>query len=97
MDCISGGGRQDDASPQTGQHFRAIKVHDPIGVHAVLFRGFGFCPLGDETGQYLRLNGSPVSICYVEREELDSPFGNPTRGIAVVYNVVEWYFRGHRN
>ena len=34
---------------------------------------------------------------YVEREELDSPFSNPARGIAVVYYVVEWYFRGHRN
>ena len=97
MDCISGGGHQDDAIPQTSQHFRAVEVHDPIGVRAVFFREFGLCSLGDKIGQYLRLNGSPWSICYVEREELDSPFGNPARGIAVVYYVVEWYFGGHRN
>ena len=94
---ISGGGRQDDASPQTSQHFRAIKVHDPIEVRVVLFREFGFCPLGGKIGQYLRLNGSPWFICYVEQEELDSPFSNPARGITVISYVVEWYFRGHRN
>ena len=60
-------------------------MHDPIGVCAVRFREFGFYPFGDEIVPYLRLNGSPWSICYVEREDLDSPFGNPTRGIAVVY------------
>ena len=32
-----------------------------------------------------------------EREELDGPFGNPARGIAVVYYAIEWYFGGHRN
>ena len=36
-------------------------------------------------------------VIYVEREELDSPFSNPARGIAVIYYVVEWYFGGHRN
>ena len=63
----------------------------------VLFREFGFCPFGYEIGQYLRLNGSSWLICYVKREELDGPFGNPARGISVVYYVVEWYFGGHRN
>ena len=63
----------------------------------IRFDMFGFYPFGDEIGQYLRLNGSPWSICYVEREELDGPFGNPARGIAVVYYVIEWYFGGHRN
>ena len=72
-------------------------MHDPIGVRAVLFREFGFRPFGDEIGQYLRLNGSPWFICYVEREELDSPFSNPARGIAVVCYIVDWYFGGHRD
>ena len=53
MNRVSGGGCQDDTSPQTSQHFRAVKVHDPIGVRAVLFREFGFCPFGDEVSQYL--------------------------------------------
>ena len=97
MDCISGGGCQDDACPQTSQHLRAAKVHDPIGVRVVLFREFGFCPFGDEISQYLRLNGSPWFLYYVEQEELDSPFSNPARGIAVIYYTVEWYFRGHRD
>ena len=67
-------------------------MHDPIGVRVVLFREFGFYPFGDEVSQYLRLNGSPWFVYYVEREELDGPFGNSARGIAVVYYVVEWYF-----
>ena len=94
---MSGGGCQDDASPQTSQHFRALEVHDPVGVHDVLFREFGFCPFGDEIGQHLRLDGSPWFICYVEREELDSLFSNPARGITVIYYVIEWYFGGHLN
>ena len=97
MNCISGRGRQDNASPQTSQHFGGVKVHDPIGVCAILFREFGFYPFGYKIGQYLRLNGSSWLICYVEREELDGPFGNPARGIAVVYYVIEWYFGGHHN
>ena len=70
-------------------------MHDPIGVRVVLFREFGFCPLGDEVGQNLRLNSSPWLVSYVEREELDGPFGNPARRVAVVYNIVKWYFRGY--
>jgi len=94
---MSSWGCQNDASPQASQHFGVVKVHDPIGVRALLFREFGFCPFGDEISQYLRLNGSPWFVCYVEREELNSPFSNPARGLAVVYYVVEWHFRGHRN
>ena len=97
MDCISGGGCQDNARSQTSQHFRAVKVHDPIGVRAVLFREFGFRPFGDEIGQYLQLNGSPWFIYDVEREELDGPLSSPARGIAVIYYIVEWYFGGHRD
>ena len=52
-------------------------MHDPIGVCAVLFREFGLRPFGDEVGQYLRLDGSSRFVCYVEREELNGPFGNP--------------------
>ena len=70
-------------------------MHDPIGVRAVLFREFGLCPFGDEISQHLRLDGSPWFVCYVEREELNSPFSNPARGIAVIYYVVKWYFGGH--
>ena len=95
MDCISGGGCQDDACPQTRQHLRAVKVHEPIGVRVVLFREFSFCPFGYEIGQYLRLNGSSWLICYVEREELDGPFRDPARCIVVVDNIVKWYFRGY--
>ena len=72
-------------------------MHDPIGVRAVLFREFGFCPFGDEVSQYLRLNGSQLFVCDVEREELDSPLSNPARGIAVIDYIVEWYFEGHRD
>ena len=68
-------------------------MHDPIGVRAILFREFGFRPFGDEISQYLRLNGSPWFVCYVEQEQLDGPFGNLARGIAVVYYVIKWYFR----
>ena len=72
-------------------------MHDPIRVRALLFREFGFCPFGDEVSQYLRLNGSPWFVCYVEWEELDIPFRNSAHGIAVIYYIVEWYFGGHRN
>ena len=72
-------------------------MHDPVGICVVLFREFGFRPFGDEVGQYLRLDSSLWIVSYVEREELNSPFGNPARGIAIVYYVVEWYFRGDRN
>ena len=72
-------------------------MHDPIGVQAVFFREFGFCPFGDEISQYLRLNGSSWFVYYVEREELNSPFSNPARGIAVIYYAIEWYFGGHRD
>ena len=72
-------------------------MHDPIGVCDVFFREFGFRPFGDEIDQYLRLNGSPWFVCYVEREELDGPLRNLARGIALIYYIVEWYFGGHRN
>ena len=71
-------------------------MHDPIGVCAVLFREFGLRPFGDEVGQYLRFDGSSRFVCYVEWEELNGPLGNPPRGIAVVYYVIEWYFGGYR-
>ena len=70
-------------------------MHDPIGVRAVLFREFGFCPFGDEVSQYLRLNGSSWFVYDVEQEDLDSPLSNPARGIAVIYYIIEWYFGGH--
>ena len=95
LDCISGGGCQDDTSPQTSQHFRAVKMHDPIGVRAVLFREFGFSPFGDKVGQNLRLNSSPWLVSYVGREELNGLFGNPARRVAVVYNIIKWHFRGY--
>ena len=72
-------------------------MHDLVGVRVVLFREFGFCPLGDKVGQYLRLDGSPWFVYYVEREELDSPFSNPARSVAVINYVIEWYFGGDRN
>ena len=58
----------------------------------VFFREVGFGPFGDEVSQNLRLNGSPWLVGYVEREEINGPFRNPSRGITVVYYVVEWYF-----
>ena len=70
-------------------------MHDPVGICAILFREFGFRPFGDEVGQNLRLNSSPWLISYVEREELNGPFGNPARHVAVVYNIVKRYFGGY--
>ena len=72
-------------------------MHDPVGVCAILFREFGPCPFGDKIHQYLRFNGPSWFICDVEWEELDGPLGNPARGNTVVYYVVEWYFKGHRD
>ena len=72
-------------------------MHDPIGVRAVLFREFGLCPFGDEVSQYLRLNGSLLFVCYVERKELNSPFSNSAYCVVVIYYVIEWYFGGHRD
>ena len=71
-------------------------MHDPVGICAVLFREFGFGPFGNKVGQNLRLDSLPWLIGYVEREELNGPFGNPARRVAVVYNIVKWYFRGYR-
>ena len=88
LDRVSGGGCQDYTRSQSGQHFRAVKVHDPIGVRAVLFREFGFCPFGDEVSQYLRVNGSSWFIYDAEREGLDGPLSNPAHGIAVIYYIV---------
>ena len=97
LNCISGWGRQDEASPQTSQHFGAVEVHDPVGVCAVFFREFGFSPFGDEVGQNLRLDSSSWLVGYVEWEELNGPFGNPSRSIAVVDNIIKWHFRGYCN
>ena len=72
-------------------------MHDPIGVRTVLFREFGFCPFGDKVSQYLRLDGLPWFVCNVKRKELDGPFSNLARSVAVIYYVVEWYFGGHHN
>ena len=52
--------------------------------------------VGDEVGQNLRLDSSPWLVSYVEREELNGPFGNLARRVAVVYNIVKLYFRGYR-
>ena len=87
MDCVSGSGRQDDASPQASQDFGAVEVHDLVGICAVLFREFDFSPFGDEVGQNLRLNSSPWLVSYVEREELNGPFGNPSCGFPVLDDV----------
>ena len=70
-------------------------MHDPVAVHVVLFRELGFCPFSDKVSQYLRFNGSPEFVCYVEQEELNGPFGNPARGVAVVYNIIKRYFGGY--
>ena len=72
-------------------------MHDTIGVRAVLFREFVFCSFGDKVSQYLQLNGPSWFVYYVEREELNGPFGNPARGVAVVYNIIKWHFRGYYN
>ena len=95
LDCLSGWGHQNDASPQARQHFGAVEVHDPVGVCALFFREFGFSPFGNEVGQNLRLNSSPWLVGYVEREELDGPFGNPTRCVVVVYNIIKRCFGCH--
>ncbi len=68
-------------------------MHHP----AILFREFGFCPFGDEVSQYLGFDGSTWFVRDVEREELNGPFGNPARGVAVVYNIIKWHFRGYYN
>ena len=70
-------------------------MHDPVGICAVLFREFGFSPFGDKVGQNLRLDSSPWLIGYVEWEDLNGPFGDPARRVAVVYNIVKRYFRGY--
>ena len=72
-------------------------MHDPIGVRVVLFREFGFSSFGEKVSQYLRLDGPPWFVYYVEQKELDSPFSNPARSVAVIYYVIEWYFGGHRD
>ena len=53
-------------------------MHDPILICVVLSREFGLRPFCDEVGQNLRLNSSPWLVSYVEQEELNGPFGNPT-------------------
>ena len=63
-------------------------MHYPVGICAILFREFGFNPFGDEVGENLRLNSPPWLTGYVLREELNGPFGNPARRVAVVYNVI---------
>ena len=70
-------------------------MHDPVGICVVLFRELGFSPFGDEVSQNLRLNSSPWLVSYVEREELNGPFGNPARCVAVVFNVIKRYFGGY--
>ena len=97
LNCISGWGCQVDARPQTSQYFGAVEVHDPIGVCVILFWEFDFRPFSDKVGQYLRFNGSPGFVCYVEWGELNGPFGNPARGVAVVYNIIKWHFGGYCN
>ena len=42
-------------APRPASILEPSKMHDPIGVCAVLFREFGFCPFGDEVSQYLDL------------------------------------------
>ena len=70
-------------------------MHDPVGICAVLFRELGFSPFGDEVDQNLLLNSSPWLVSYVERQELNGPFGNPAYCVAVVYIVIKRYFGGY--
>ena len=72
-------------------------MHDLVGKCVVLFREFDLCPFGDEVRHYSRFDGPVRFVCYVKWKELDGPFGNPARGIAIVYYVVEWYFGSHRD
>ena len=72
-------------------------MHDPVGICAVLFREFGFSPFGDKVSQNLRLDSSLWLIGYVEREELNGPFGNLACRVVVVYNIIKWHFRGYCN
>ena len=85
-------GRRQTPSQPT---FWIREMHDAIGECTILFREFGFGPFSDEVGQNLRFDSSSWLIGYVEREELNGPFGNPARCIAVVYDIVKGYFRGY--
>ena len=76
---------------------KTMPAPNPVGICAVLFREFGLSPFSDEVSQYLGFNGSTRFVCYVKWKELNGPFGNPARRIAVVYYVVEWNFGSHRD
>ena len=60
-------------------------------------REFGLYPFGDEVSQYLGFNGSTWFVRDVEWKELNGPFGNPARGVPVVYYIIEGNFRSHRD
>ena len=72
-------------------------MHNPVGIHAVLFREFGLRPFDDEVSQYLGFDGSTWFVRDVEWQELNGPFGNRARCIPVVDYIIEGHFRSHRD
>ena len=72
-------------------------MHNPVGIHPVLFRESDLCPFGDEVSQYLGFDGSTWFVRDVKWQELNGPFGNPARCIPVINYIIEGHFGGHRD
>jgi len=53
-------------------------------------RELDFCPFSDEVGESLRLNSGMGDVPEVVAHELESPFGDSSRGVAVADDVSQW-------
>ena len=96
LESLTGGGDEHDASPRAFNHERAIEVHGPI--LELLRDGWrlDFCPLGDEIGECLRLDGRLWLEVKLEGSELNRLLRNPSGGVAIVKNFTDRGACDHR-
>jgi hypothetical protein len=77
------------ASPSTIEGERVIEVHDPMPLSGWGVRLLSLGPFGYKIRQGLGLDHHLGHIGYVELDELECPFGNPSHGEMVPDNFSE--------
>src|SRR5438876_593527 len=85
----TGRGDEHEACPRAFNHERTVEIHGPVLEFLRDGWRLDFCPLGDEIGECLRLDGRPWLEIKLEGSELNRPLCNPSGGVAIVKDFTE--------
>src|SRR5438876_3553522 len=96
FESLAGGGDEHDACPRAFNHERTVEVHGPVLEFLRDGWRLDFCPLGDEVGECLRLDGRPWLELKLEGSELHCPLCDPSGGVVIVKDFTERGACDHR-